>query len=528
MSAATYRPDRAQGPWDALIIGSGIGGLSLAAILARQGKRVLILERHYVAGGFTHTFKRKQWEWDVGVHYIGEVGRKNSILRKVFDYISDSQLQWAPMDDVYDRAIFGDESYDFIAGIDRWKAYLYERFPREQPAIDTYLGLVREVARSAQMYFMGKALPPLLGNLASPVLSRRFLKLSDRTVHEVISSLTQDPKLIGLLCTQFGDYGLPPKKASFAIHAMIAKHYWDGGYYPVGGSASFVNTIAPVIEKGDGKILVKADVSEILVRDRKAIGVRLASGDDILAPLVISDAGVINTYGRLIPSTLQNELGISRLLKKVTPSLAHVCLYLGFNKTAAELDFPKTNYWIFPNYDHDANMERFEQDPSSPFPVTYLSFPSAKDPSWDEHHPGTATLEAITGVPYSWFRKWEEKPWQKRGADYEANKQQFAERFLTEIYQRFPTAKAALAHSELSTPLSTRHFCNYPSGEIYGIDHTPERFRQKWLRPATPVKNLYLTGQDIVTDGIGGALMGGVLTASVLLRKNVLGSILKQ
>ena len=78
--------------YDTIIIGSGIGSLTTAAILAKEGQKVLVLERHYIAGGFTHVFKRKGFEWDVGIHYIGEVQRENSIIKKIFDYISDNQF----------------------------------------------------------------------------------------------------------------------------------------------------------------------------------------------------------------------------------------------------------------------------------------------------------------------------------------------------------------------------------------------------------------------------------------------------
>ena len=101
--------------WDVIVIGSGIGGLTTAAFLARaENKRVLLLERHYTAGGFTHTFRRPGFEWDVGVHYIGGVNRDGSHLRKIFDYITDGELKWADMGEVYDRIVIGDREYEFV------------------------------------------------------------------------------------------------------------------------------------------------------------------------------------------------------------------------------------------------------------------------------------------------------------------------------------------------------------------------------------------------------------------------------
>ncbi len=532
MPARVYKADLAQEPWDIVVIGSGIGGLSAAALLAREGRRVLVLERHYVAGGFTHTFERKGYQWDVGIHYVGEMQRKNSVLRKVCDAVSGGRLAWAPMPEVYDRAVFlkegGEEIYDFVAGRENLKARLKAYFPGETNAIDRYFNLVDEVARAARGYFMEKALPPIPAAVAAPFLRRRFLKLSDRTTWDVLSSLTKNEKLIGVLTTQYGDYGLPPRQSSFAIHAIVARHYFEGGSYPVGGAESIAESVLPEIESAGGRVLVKAEVAEIFLENGRAAGVRLSHGDEIRAKTVVSDAGVFNTFGKMLPSSLSESLGLTRRLGQVSPSLAHVCLYLGLKGTAAEHGLPAANFWVYPGYNHDANLADYVRDFEAPLPVTYISFPSAKDPDWDRKRPETATMEAVGFVPYEWFRKWRGTPWKKRGSDYEDLKARLAERLFENVYRMVPQIRGKVDYSEVSTPLTTRHFANYDHGEIYGLDHTPERFRLRWLRPRTPVPGLFLTGQDVASVGFGGALMGGVLAASAVLGKDVLGAILKK
>src|SRR5436190_6551426 len=125
MPSRVYKSDLTQGPWDDVVVGSGIGGLAAAALLAQAGRRVLVLERHYVAGGFTHTFERKGYRWDVGIHYIGEMQRRNSVMKRVCDAVSEGRLRWAPMPEVYDRAVFTgngpDEVYDFVEGRENLK-----------------------------------------------------------------------------------------------------------------------------------------------------------------------------------------------------------------------------------------------------------------------------------------------------------------------------------------------------------------------------------------------------------------------
>ena len=102
-----YRQAKLADAWDAIVIGSGIGGLSAAVLLAvHGGKRVLVLERHYEAGGFTHTFHRSGFEWDVGVHYIGQMAEEETV-RRTFDHVTAGQVEWQPLPDVYDRVIVG-------------------------------------------------------------------------------------------------------------------------------------------------------------------------------------------------------------------------------------------------------------------------------------------------------------------------------------------------------------------------------------------------------------------------------------
>ncbi|HBL86972.1 MAG TPA: FAD-dependent oxidoreductase, partial [Alcanivorax sp.] len=94
--------------YDVLVIGSGIGGLCAAACLSKLGKKVAVFEQHYTAGGFTHSYERNGYEWDVGVHYIGDMGARHTLSRRLFDHITDGKLQWAPMDACYDRIFLGD------------------------------------------------------------------------------------------------------------------------------------------------------------------------------------------------------------------------------------------------------------------------------------------------------------------------------------------------------------------------------------------------------------------------------------
>lgn len=530
-STVSYKRSDLTGHWDAVVIGSGIGGLATAAIMAKEGKRVLVLERHYTAGGFTHVFRRPNYEWDVGLHYVGEVTRPNSTLRRLFDYVTDRQLEWADMGEVYDNICFGDKVYAFRKGTENFKAELKRHFetPHDQQAIDDYVDLVFETVGQGQNFFTEKAMPPLLGTILGGLMRKKFMKFAGRSTLEALRELTSNERLIGVLTGQWGDYGLPPSKSSFAMHAMVARHYFDGGAYPVGGSGAILEHIAPVIEAAGGAIAVSAEVDAIVIENDRAVGVRMADDRLIRADMVISDAGYANTVAKLLPQDVARRHDMLSELEQVEPSASHICLYLGFQKTADELDLPKANYWLYPdNYDHDENVARFLANPEeNELPVTYISFPSAKDPDWQRRYPNTATVEIITVAPYDWFSEWEGTRWKNRGEEYDALKERLSARMLAKLYEVEPQLEGHVDHCELSTPLSTRHFANYATGEIYGLSHTPERFEKRFLRAHTPVKDLYLTGQDIATCGIGGALSASMITASAALKSNIPGKIFK-
>ena len=243
-------------------------------------------------------------------------------------------------------------------------------------------------------------------------------------------------------------------------------------------------------------------------------GVRMADGSEIECRCVISNAGVFNTFGRLLPAELTRRHGYDRQLTQVKPSIGHLCVYAGLAGTAAELGLPKTNYWIYPGgNDYDGALERFVADPHGPFPVVYVSFPSAKDPDFERRHPGRSTIEIVAPVPYEVFEPWAGTTWGKRGDDYEALKQGYGERLLEHLYDKLPRLRGRIGYWEVSTPLSMQWFCGYGRGELYGLDHDPQRMQQDWLRPRTRIPGLWLTGQDVMSCGVAGAMMGGLAAA---------------
>lgn len=512
-----YRSTRVDDRYDAVVIGSGIGGMTSAAMLSKAGMKVLVLEQHYTAGGYTHSYSRNGYEWDVGVHYIGEMGNPNSQMRRVFDFITDGELKWAALDKNYDRLYFGDDVYNLQAGSKDFKQSLLEHFPEEEKALDAYLKMLESITNFLPLKVMDKLLPKIVSKPYNVLKKYGLPSYFNQTTYDVLSRLTDNQKLIAVLTGQWGDCGLPPKQSSFIIHALIARHYLDGAYYPEGGAWKIADTIIPVIQQSGGDLLTYANVKQIVIEKGRAVGVEMADGHIIKADKVISGAGVMNTFTDLLPPDLSTKFEYHKRLKEVESSKAHLGMYIGLKGSTEELKLPKTNFWIFPDYDADASLQAFEQDKNQALPAVYISFPSAKDPEWQRKHSDKSTIEIVAPCPYEWFEQWENEPWGKRGADYDELKEEFTQRMLAVLFKKMPHLKGKVDYYETSTPLSTNFFCAYKKGELYGLSHDPSRFEQSWLRPETEIPGLYLTGQDILSCGIGGAMMAGVMTSVSML-----------
>jgi len=528
VSGIPYKQAKLPDHWDAIVIGSGIGGLTAAVLLASHGgKRVLVLERHYEVGGFTHTFRRPGYEWDVGLHYIGQVQDDRSRIRRAFDHVTAGQVQWQAMPEVYDRFIFEDQAFDFVAGLERFRQGVKQSFAREARAIDRYIAAVQTCNRASAFYYAEKAIPAPAAVIAGGLMRAPYMRWARRTTRDVLATFSSNRELIGVLTAQWGDYGLPPARSSFAVHATIAEHYFSGGSYPVGGASTIAAAIVPRIERSGGSVVSSAEVAGIVVEGTKAVGVRMIDGREFQAAMVLSDAGATNTLERLLPPHLPILNLLRGQLRTLQPSTAHLSLYIGLSQSDDALGLKGTNLWIYPSFDHDANVEQFARDIESPFPVVYISFPSAKNPDFQRRHPGKSTIEAITMVPYEAFAAWEKTRWRRRGDDYGALKQRLSARLLAELERQVPAVVGNVAYTELSTPVTTRHFTNYDHGEIYGVASTPKRFGIRGLGARTPIRGLYLTGQDVSTLGVVGALFGGVISASAALGKNLLSVVAK-
>jgi all-trans-retinol 13,14-reductase len=500
--------------YDAIVIGSGIGGLACACALTHSGLKVLVLERHFAAGGLTQTFSRKGFKWAVGLHYLGDMG-EGGAARKVLDWLSGGAIQFAPSGPIYDTVhLPGGFEFQFARPQDALVAELKERFPASTVEIDAFFTALEDAERAGRAIYEQRAMPTLLGKATRLLHRSEIEKWWGRTTEIVLREMISDPLLRAVLATQRGDYGPDPSESSFGMHATIMRHYMRGAYFPIGGADAFAQGLVPVIERGGGEVRTRAQVVDILVEQDAVAGVRLKNGSEERCPLVFSDIGARNTIGQLLPARLRGSEW-AREISALRPSACHIGMYLGFDGDIRSRGATSSNHWFYEVVDIAGGLWRDPAHQLSVPPALYVTFPSLKDPAADSARQ-VHTAELVTFTEWEVFSRWEDSQLGRRPPEYLELKARIASQLLSQFKRHFPALAPLVVHTELSTPLSSVAFTAADHGGVYGLEASPRRYLSNALRAKTPVAGLYLTGQDVGSAGITGAMMGGVLSAAAL------------
>jgi all-trans-retinol 13,14-reductase len=502
--------------FDVIVIGSGIGGLTCAALLSKfYRKRVLVLEQHFTVGGFTHGFDRKgKFHWDVGVHYIGEM-EEGGTGRDVFNYITNGKLKWQKMADPFEKFIYPNFTFDVYSGAKRFQNDLIQKFPREKKALQKYFKDIKKAA----FWFIGDSMLEIFPVFLHPLLRRiyrHFGKIGRQSTQSYLDKNFKDIQLKALLVSQWGDYGLPPCQSSFGTHSSIVVHFLEGGWHPVGGGKQIPDLIVPTIEQSGGIVITQRKVTEIIIKNGVAVGVKVQNMGDLKAeleiyhaPTIVSNAGAFNTYVKLIPPSV--PIIFRNAIKDFEKGTNVLSLYLGLKEDPRKLGFQGENHWIHSTYYHNSIIEAPPIDADNLPQFAYLSFPSLKNTETKGH-----TAEIIVAGHYDFFSQWQNEKWKRRGDDYQELKDQITDSIIKFVENQYPGFQDLIEYAELATPLTFEHFGASDRGAIYGIPCTTKRFDLPWANARTPIKNLYLTGVDTFPNGIMGAMMGGVKTAGLI------------
>ncbi|CAK8672438.1 unnamed protein product [Clavelina lepadiformis] len=544
-----FRPEFVPENLDAIVVGSGIGGLACAGLLARSGKRVLVLEKHDRAGGTTHTYETKGFEFDIGIHVVGDMA-PGSVCRCFMDTLTDSQLEWVETHEHFDCVVLNMperpiKMYNWVKGIKNSKKQLLADFPQEEKAIERFFELTRSCKAATNTLLMLKLLPKTLMNIASKLglfqlFLRDYIYVSQNSLEQIIDQLTENKDLRTVLTYSFGDYGTLPKDTCFLMHGMLTNHLVRTGcYYPKGGPSEIAYQIIPGIERAGGVVLSGVKVEELLIEGGRACGVKVSKmssslKQEIRAPLVISAAGYFNTFKEMLPKSMSEKHGILQKLPCIKPGVSCLQVMVGLKGSPEELGLQAKNFWIVSSNDHGKATADYlalsqEDAANSEIPILFASFPGTKDPTWNERFPNKSTCVIVTFCNLAWFEEWQNDPAQNRGRVYNNFKSNFINQAWEQVVNVFPHLKDKVEYIEGGSPLSHVYYLNSMHGEMYGMDHNIERFQYENainIRPETSIPGLYLTGQDIFTCGFSGAAFAGLLTASKVLDRYLMFDLL--
>jgi all-trans-retinol 13,14-reductase len=499
--------------FDVIVIGSGMGGMTTAAALSRLDHKVLLLEQAQTIGGLTHAFTRDGFTWDVGLHYCGTFGH-DQLAGRVLDWLSGGTIEFRSVGTVYDTLHFPD-GFEISVGrpAAAYKMELKDRFPDNVAEIDAYFEALLSAEEAGHMVGVERAMPEPFRSAHHWWKKRKIQRWCSRTTDEVIAELISNPKLAAVLSAQWGTYGGKPKEASFAVHATIMGHYLEGAAYPVGGAAAIARGLVPVIEAAGGSARAGTPVSEILLEDGKAVGVRTRSGEEINAPFIVSAIGAGETVKHLLPEEIR-EQHWAREIATFKPSVCHFEVFLGFEGDISRHGATRSNHWFYESW--DTNGAIWTAADGEPVPMMFVSFPSLKDPAHDPGPSSKHTGEMLVLADWSSVAEFAAGGAEERAGKWEAFKQSIESKMMGLFVEKFPALAPLVVYRELGTPLATASFTGHEKGGFYGVETTPRRMLTDALNARTPVPGLFLAGQDVMIPGIAGALSGGMLGAAAI------------
>ena len=507
-SLPVARADETQpGKYDAIIVGSGLGGLSCAVAFARQGFKTLVLEQHDKPGGYATSFLRPGgFEFDVSLHSTS-VGQRAGVFNLIPGLEEISDVEFVPHPYLY-RAIFPEHDIrvpqrDLPAYID----LLVKQFPAEKDGInalfDDLNGLMRDFDRISAAN--GKV------DMSHFATDYPFLvRYSMSTWGSIVDAKLHDSKLKGIVSALWGYYGLPPSKLASIYYAMPTMSYLrQGGYYPRGRSQSISNAMVKYIEAHQGKVALSTRVTEILAKDDVAYGVKTADGHEHLGKVVVSNANAYDTFHTLMKADDHLAAYLGRM-DKFSVSLSSFQIFLGLKRDLIhDLGLHDTEVFYYPGYDMEAAYKvLLDADMTNPgFGVMLYD---NLFPGYSPKGKNTVNLLVLQG--YDYWKQYEADYWKGNKKAYRQEKERMADLVIRQAEKvLLPGLSKAIEVKEIGTPLTNIRYTGNYRGAIYGWDQTLDNSNPRRLPHATPVKNLYLAGAwTRPGHGYGAVISSGV------------------
>lgn len=529
--------------WDVIVIGAGLGGLSSAAYCAAAGKKTLLLERYSVLGGCSHVFRRKpNWEFDVGVHYIGDCGQNGEVPNLLRGLGLDDKITWLPLDDTaFDTIVGPGVELKVPRGWDNYLFNLIQQFPNEEKGLRRFVSIVQKIGESIDI---GRS-------TSSNANMAKLFKDSGTAAPWIMAPLPSlfvacglSPKLGMVLSVQCGALATSPLVMPVGLYAGFLKHYVGrGGWYPKGGGQMLAAGFADVVLTHGGEIRTDSKVARIIIENGQAVGVELDNGEIIKSKAIISNADIKRTYRDLVG---YENLPRSMVRKNENWKMSWPLINAYFGIEIDLSETPNSNYFAIPNWDAaksyfsliDINSrmlarahKRTALDWANDFArnqPAYIQSSTRRDPSNIHSAPkGHSAIEVQTLAPFA-PKLWGITDEQvlsgeyRDRASYQEIKEIVTDGLLQRVEQIYPGAAAKVKLKELGTPATQQRYTLSSSGAAYGIESRITQFGP--FRPGTKtvIKGLYLAGCSTKWGaGTVGSMLSGIFAASEIVGRDL-------
>ncbi|MBX2862997.1 MAG: NAD(P)/FAD-dependent oxidoreductase [Leptolyngbyaceae cyanobacterium MAG.088] len=503
--------------FDYVILGAGLGGLSAAACLTRQGNRVAVLEQHYLPGGCCHTFTYGDYSFCADVHYIYQCGKGQTVDR-FLNYLGKS-VPFNQLDpDCVDRVITREVDFRIPLGWEHFRDRLLTTFPKETNAINRYYDEIAHLYK--QLVSLGKEVKWYDLKWSDWVKLPKYWHLYSRrhwTLQDLYNRCGLSLKLQALLAGQSGDYALPPKDIALITHANLVSDYAEGAYYPQHHFKHLVDTIVETITEGGGLVQFSTPVEHIEVRDRQV--------DFVIADGVFyhADKAYISDLDpKLTVSLMNNETALSpeehHRLTDYDYSMSAFNIYLGLNEQfdPASYGLGNWNIWYYPTGNLNQEYEQQRQG-NLKHPWIFLSCPTLKSTEPGMAPAGHHILEIATTCSYKPFKNLKENNLKA----YKTKKRETYQLVMESVRDLIPDVDRYIRMKLYGTPTTSEHFLGQPEGNIYGANLVPSQIGLHRLGFKTELPNLFLVGASAGYPSVPGVIGNGMNVVELITGQSI-------
>ncbi|MEO6830772.1 MAG: FAD-dependent oxidoreductase, partial [Chitinophagaceae bacterium] len=486
--------------FDVIIIGAGLGGLLCGVMLAKEGKKVCILEKNRQIGGCLQTFAFQKKVFDACVHYVGGL-REGSGLNKIFSYAGIlDKLSLKSLDTRgFDKIIFGEEQVEYpLANRVHFVESLLPFFPNEKNALQEYLRKISEVVSHFPLY-----------NLRSGEASEKDAVVG-LDLMQVLRGLTSNERLVKVLAGNNFLYAGIDGQTPFYAHALSMDGFLHSADKVLPGSSQIAKFLWKELVTHGGQILRNSEVKQLEEVEGKIIWAMTADGQKWQAKTFIS----------AVPTSVLLSLTDSKAFRPAfrerVKTMPHTpaAVMLNLVLKPATVAYPRRNIYWHPS----GNVFGKESESGMVWPDTQAFFYNE-----DEQNPGCAeSLSILTYAEGGSFSAWEDSLnitgiHAKRNEAYECQKEEVMDKVLAKTFSRFPELKSAIVAKSMASPLSFRDYTGTPHGSLYGPIKDVRFPAQTQIGLRTKISNLFLTGQNVNLHGVMGVSITAVATCAELL-----------